>query len=129
MRWKEGVGPGVVEELLGGGGGRAGPACFGGRPFLVDIWGVAAKEWDSLVQVYTSSSNFLEKLRSWEAGERNNMSDERDCFSGVTRDCDVLLWFSWLIPESYLWELNLGAVLICLSVVCSVGRAQLILCP
>jgi len=51
------------------------------------------------------------------------MSDEGDCFSGVTRDCDVLLWFSWLIPESHPWELNLGAVLICpgLSVVCSVG--------
>ncbi|KAL0197527.1 hypothetical protein M9458_006067, partial [Cirrhinus mrigala] len=75
-----GFGPcrcGSGRRALEGGGGRAGPKGFGGcgaRRFLVDIWGLAAKEWESLVPAYTSSSIFCEKLRSGDAGERDNVS-------------------------------------------------------
>ncbi len=44
--------------------------------FFVDIWGLAAKDWESLVPAYTSSSIFCKKLRSGDVGERDNVSDE-----------------------------------------------------
>jgi len=62
---------------------------------LVDIWGLSANEWDSLVPAYTSISIFSEKDRSGDSGERDNVSGERDCCSGV-----ILNKFPvWLVGE------------------------------
>ncbi len=107
--------------------GRAGPAVFGGCGacrFFVDIWGLAAKEWESLVPAYTSSSIFCEKLRSRDDEERDNVSGEMgsgSCVSGVC--CPG---FPGCFPESRPWVLSLGAVVIrhSLHVMSSVGRAQ-----
>ncbi len=80
---------GSGRRALTGGGGRAEPAVFGGwggRRFLVDIWGLA----ESLVPAYTNSSIFCEKLRSGDAGERDSVSGERGSSSGVSGD--VLSW-------------------------------------
>ncbi len=63
--------------------------------FLVDIWGLAAKVWESLVPAYTSSSIFCEKLRSGDAGERDNVSGEMDSGSGVSGGCDMFSWLPW----------------------------------
>ncbi len=68
----------------------------GPRRFLVVIWGLAAKEWESLVPAYTSSSIFCAKLRSGDAGERDSVSGERGSGSGVTGGCDMLSWLPWL---------------------------------
>ncbi len=101
----EGFGPwhygSVRRALTGGGGGRAGPAVFGGwgARFLVDIWGLAAKEWESLVPAYTSSSIFCEKLRSGDAGESDNVSGEMGSGSCVSGDCDMLSWLPWLFSR------------------------------
>ncbi len=99
------MGPGVVAagwRALTGEGGRAWPAVFGGlgaRRFLVDILGLAAKEWESLVPAYTSSSIFCEKLRSGDVGERDNVSDERVSGSCVSGGCEILSWLPWLFSR------------------------------
>ena len=83
-------------------GGRAGPAGFGGSGaclFLVGIWGLAAKEWDSLVPACTSSSIFCEKHSSGVAGEREKLSGERGCCSGVIGGCNMLSWLPWLFSR------------------------------
>ncbi len=73
---EEGLGPGVVavvEVLSQEEEDELGPQALvvvGTAVFLVDIWGLAAKEWVSLVPEYTSSSIFCEKLRSGDAGEK-----------------------------------------------------------
>ncbi len=88
--------------------GRAGPAVFGGcggRHFLVDIWGLAAIEWESLDPAYTSSSIFCEKLRSGDAGERDSVSGEMGSGSGVSGGCEMLSWLPWLFSR----KLSLGA--------------------
>jgi len=51
------------------------------------VWGLAAKECDSLVPADTSCSIFSEKHRSGDAGERDNMSGERGCCSSVSNCC------------------------------------------
>ncbi len=77
---EEGLGPGVVaavRELSQEEEGELGlQSLLVGGPavFLVDIWGLAAKEWASLVPAYTSSSILCEKLRSGDAGERTYVS-------------------------------------------------------
>ncbi len=65
--------------------------------FFHYIWGLAAKEWESLVPAYTSSSIFSEKLRSGDFGERYNLSDERG--SGVSSGCEMLFWLPWLFSR------------------------------
>ncbi len=67
--------------------------------FLVDIWGLAAKEWESLLPAYTSSSNFCEKLSSGDAGERDNVSGEMGSASGVSG------MLSWLVLGCWVLEL------------------------
>ncbi len=105
----EGFGPWPFTPSLTGGGGRAGPAVFGGceaHRFFVDIWGLAAKEWESLVPAYTSSSIFCEKPRSGDAGERDNVSPSgMGSVSGVSGGCDMLSWLPWLFSR----KLSLGA--------------------
>ncbi len=87
---EEGLGPDVVAaagELSQQEEGELGPQALvvvGPAVVLVDIWGLAAKEWESLVPAYISSSIFCEKLRSGDAGERDNVSGERGCGSGVS---------------------------------------------
>ncbi len=86
-----GFGPGVVAaagELSQEEGELGLQSLVVGGPavFLVDIWGLA----ESLVPAYTSSSIFCEKLRSGDAGERDNVSGEMGSASGVSDDCDVL---------------------------------------
>ncbi len=94
--------------------------------FFFDIWGLAVKEWESLVPAYTSSSIFCKKLRSGDAGERNNVSGERGSGFPVAVICCP--GFSGCFPESHPWVLSLGAVVVrhSLSVMSSVGRAQLV---
>ncbi len=85
---EEGLGPGIVAavgELSQEEEGELGLQALvvvGPNVFLVDISGLAAKEWESLVPAYTSSSIFCEKLRSGDAGERDNVSGERGSGSG-----------------------------------------------
>ncbi len=67
--------------------------------FLVDIWGLAVKEWESLVPAYTSSSIFFEKLRSGDAGERDNVSGEMGSGSGVSGVCNMFSWLPWLFSR------------------------------
>ncbi len=88
---EEGLGPGVVAavgEISQGGG----PAVFGDRRFLVDIWGLA----ESLVPAYTSSS----------IGKRDIVSpSEMGSGSCVSGDCDVLSW----LPRLFSRKSSLGA--------------------
>ncbi len=89
-------------RALTGGGGRAGSTGFGGCGachFLVDIWGLAVKECENLVPAYTSSSIFCEKLRSGDAGERDNVSGEMGSGSGVSGGCNMLSWLPWLFSR------------------------------
>ncbi len=71
---EEDLGPGVVAaagELSQEEEGELGPqALVVVEPavFLVGIWGLAAKEWESLVPANTSSSIFCEKWRCWREG-------------------------------------------------------------
>ncbi len=93
---------GSGRRALTGGGGRAWPAAFGGwgaYRFLVDILGLAAKEWESLVSAYTSSSIFFEKLRNGNVGEKDNVSDERVSGSGVSGGYEMLSWLPWLFSR------------------------------
>ncbi len=68
---EEGLGPGVVAaagELSQEEEDELGPQALvvvGTAVFLVDIWWLAAKEWESFVPAYTSSSIFCEKLKKW----------------------------------------------------------------
>ncbi len=93
---EEGLGPGVaavVGELSHEEEGELGLQSLvvgGARHFFVDIWGLAAKEWERLVPAYSSSSIFCEKLRSGDVGERDNVSDEPG--SGVSSGCEMLSW-------------------------------------
>ncbi len=102
---ERGLGPGVVAvagELSQEEEGELGLQSLvvvGPAVFLVDIWGLAAKEWESLVPAYTSSSIFYEKLRSGDAGERDNVSGERGSGSGVSGGCDMLSWLPWLFSR------------------------------
>ncbi len=95
MPWHYGSG----RRALKRGGGRAGPAVFSGcgaYRFFVDIWGLAAKEWNSLVPVHTSSSIFCEKRNKWSGVD-----------VGVSGGCDMLSWLPWLFSR----KSSLGAVL------------------
>ncbi len=65
--------------------------------FFVDILGLAANEWESLVPAYTSSSIFCEKLRIGDVGERDNVSNENG--SGVSGGCGMLSWLPWLFSR------------------------------
>ncbi len=69
------------------------------EPTISGIWGLAVKEWESLVPAYTSSSIFCEKLRSGDAGERDNVSGERGSGSGVSGGCDKFSWLPWLFSR------------------------------
>ncbi len=75
--------------------------------FFHYIWGLAAKEWESLVPAYTSSSIFSEKLRSGDFGEIYNLSDERG--SGVPVAVKCCSGFPGCFPESRPWLLSFGA--------------------
>jgi len=95
------VGPGAVAEAEKlsqeeGEGELCPQALVVGGPGL---WGLAAKEWDSLVPAYTSCSIFSEKHRSGDAGERDNVSGEMGCCSGVMEGCNLLSWFPWLFSR------------------------------
>ncbi len=126
------MGPGIVatfEELSQKEANELGPRALvvvGPDFFFFDIWGLAVKEWESLVPAYTSSSIFCKKLRSGDAGERNNVSGERGSGFPVAVICCP--GFSGCFPESHPWVLSLGAVVVhhSLSVMSSVGRAQLV---
>ncbi len=83
--------------------------------FLDYIWGLAAKEWQSLVPAYTSSSIFSEKLRSGDFGERYNLSNERVSGSGVSSGCEMLFWLPWLFSRksslvSEFWSIYLTII-------------------
>ena len=52
-----------------------------------------------MVPAYTSSSIFCEKHRSGDAGEREKVSGERGCCSGVIGGCDMLSWLPWLFSR------------------------------
>ncbi len=102
---EEGLGPGIVaavEELSQEEEDELGPQALVvvvPAVFLVDIWGLAAKEWESFVPAYTSSSIFCEKLRSGDAGERDSVSGKRGSGSGVSGGCDMLCWLPWLFSR------------------------------
>ncbi len=121
-----GFGPwrcGSGRRVLTAGVGRAGPAVFGGWGarcfFFFYIWGLAAKEWESLVPAYNSSSIFCEKLRSGDVGERDNLSDERCSGSGVAGGCEMLPWLPWLFSR----KSSLGAESwSCCSTCCRLSR-------
>ncbi len=108
---EEGLGPGIVAAVgelsqeKEGEQGLQSLVVVGPTVFLVDIWGLAAKKWESLVPAYTSFSIFCEKLRSRDAGERDSVSGERDSGSGVSGGCDMLSWLPWLFCR----KLYLGA--------------------
>ncbi len=89
----------VVEELSQEEEAKLGPQALvvvGPAIFFVDIWGLAVKEWESLVPAYTSSSIFCEKLISGDAAERDNVSGEMGSESCVSSGCDMLSWLPWL---------------------------------
>ncbi len=89
--------------------------------FLVDIWGLAAKEWESLVPAFPGSYIFCEKLRSGDAGERDNVSPSESSGSCVSGGCDMLSGLSWLFSR----RSSLGAESwSCCNTSQSVGRAQ-----
>ncbi len=98
---EEGLGPGVVavvRELSQEDEGELGlQSLVVGWPAFFYIWGLAAKEWESLVPAYTSFSIFCEKLRSGDVGDRDNVSDERG--SGVSGGCEMLSWLPWLFSR------------------------------
>ncbi len=76
--------------------------------FFVDILGLAAKEWDSLVPAYTSSSIFCEKLRIGAVGKRDIVSNENGSVFPVAVECCP--GFPGCFPESCPWLLCLGAI-------------------
>ncbi len=88
--------------------------------------GTCSKRVGEFVPAYTSSSIFCKKLRSGDAGERNNVSGERGSGFPVAVICCP--GFSGCFPESHPWVLSLGAVVVrhSLSVMSSVGRTQLV---
>ncbi len=102
---EEGLGPGVVEvvgELSQEEEGELGLQSLvvvGPAVFLVYIWVLAVKEWESLVPAYTSSSIFCEKLRSGDAGERDSVSGEMGSGPGVSGGCEMLSWLPWLFSR------------------------------
>lgn len=71
---------------------------------MVDIWGLAAIEWESFVPADTSFSIFSEKPRSGDVGERERECDDISCDSGVPEGWEGVLSFLWSLST----ETSLG---------------------